>query len=120
MNDEILFVSKNGNSVRGTHHLLIRALTNISTALNRHITFALNNKNIYYTNFAASVIENNQTAIFEYISVNKPYVIRYKKQQLVLLAVRDNITGIHALLQRQLTGAFRRIHESLVNETVSS
>jgi tRNA splicing ligase len=64
------------------------------TELNKHITRSLKNE-VQYRELAQHLLSNNQTPIFEYISVDNPNVIRYPKQQLVLLAVRDNITGIY-------------------------
>lgn len=50
-------------------------------------------KNTNYVEFAKWCIENQLTPIFEYTSPNNKIVVRYEKDELVLLAVRHNITG---------------------------
>jgi RNA ligase len=50
-------------------------------------------KNTNYEKFAKWCIENQLTPIFEYTSPNNKIVVRYEKDELVLLAVRHNITG---------------------------
>jgi RNA ligase len=46
-----------------------------------------------YNPFAAWCIESGLTPIFEYTGPNNRIVVSYEKEELVLLAVRDNITG---------------------------
>jgi len=46
-----------------------------------------------YTDFAWLHIERNQTPIFEWCSRQQRIVLDYPEDQLVLLAIRDNITG---------------------------
>jgi len=46
-----------------------------------------------YEKFAKWCIKKQLTPIFEYTSPNNKIVVRYEKDELVLLAVRHNITG---------------------------
>lgn len=46
-----------------------------------------------YIDFANDMLKNNFTPIFEWISKKQKIVIEYEKDDLVLLAVRNNITG---------------------------
>jgi RNA ligase len=46
-----------------------------------------------YENFAMWCINNDMTPIFEYTSPNNRIVIQYEKEELILLAVRNNFTG---------------------------
>jgi T4 RnlA family RNA ligase len=47
----------------------------------------------HYTDFAWLHIERNQTTIFEWCSRQQKIVLDYPEDSLVLLAIRDNVTG---------------------------
>jgi RNA ligase len=47
----------------------------------------------HYTDFAWLHIERNQTTIFEWCSRQQKIVLDYPEDRLVLLAIRDNVTG---------------------------
>lgn len=51
------------------------------------------NKNENYVRFGKHCMENNLTPIFEYVAPDNKIVISYEKENLILLAVRDNFTG---------------------------
>jgi RNA ligase len=59
-------------------------------AMNAEIFIAKNRK---YQEFAKYCIENNLTPIFEWCSPKNQIVIYHKEDNLILLAVRNNITG---------------------------
>jgi len=48
-----------------------------------------------YEKFARECIRTGYTPIFEFISPNNQIVVRYKKEDLVLLAIRNNLTGYY-------------------------
>jgi len=47
------------------------------------------------TNFVDWCLENNITPIFEYVSPQNRIVLRYSQEELILLRLRDNLTGNH-------------------------
>jgi RNA ligase len=49
--------------------------------------------NTKYRDFAARCIEHQLTPIFEYVGPHNKVVLDYKEENMVLLAVRHNITG---------------------------
>jgi T4 RnlA family RNA ligase len=50
-------------------------------------------KNPKYNAFASNCLEQNKTPLFEFCSRKQKIVVDYPEDKLVLLAVRDNITG---------------------------
>jgi RNA ligase len=52
-------------------------------------------KNSRYSDFAKWCIDNRLTPTFEWTSPFNRIVVPYKKDELTLLAVRDNVTGIY-------------------------
>lgn len=59
------------------------------------------NKNSKYQNFANWCIENQLTPIFEWTSPNNKIVIGYEIDELVLLAVRKNVTGEYLKIHKK-------------------
>lgn len=59
------------------------------------------NKNSRYQNFANWCIENELTPIFEWTSPDNKIVIGYETDELVLLAVRKNITGEYLRIHKK-------------------
>lgn len=74
-----------GNEVRWMSKM---GLTSVSKQVEEYIE-----KNLKYNDFATWCIKQNTTPIFEYTSPNNKIVVHYDKDDLVLLAVRHNITG---------------------------
>lgn len=74
-----------GNDVRWMTKM---GITEVSAQAEKFIE-----KNTNYVEFAKWCIENQLTPIFEYTSPNNKIVVKYEKDELVLLAVRHNITG---------------------------
>lgn len=56
-----------------------------------------------YKNFLDVCSENNWTATFEYISPSNHIVIHYDQDELILTAIRDNITGNYVFNPDQMT-----------------
>lgn len=52
-------------------------------------------KNIKYRNFAAACIERGLTPIFEYVGPFNKVVLDYETENMILLAVRENVTGTY-------------------------
>lgn len=53
-----------------------------------------------YIDFFEEIKKLNLTAIFEYLDPNNPIVILYPKPELILLHVRDNITGEYVMIDK--------------------
>jgi RNA ligase len=64
-------------------------------AMNAEIFIA---KNPNYQQFAQYCIEHNLTPIFEWLSPKNQIVIHYSEDNLILLAIRHNITGTYISL----------------------
>ena len=45
--------------------------------------------------FVDYTLDNNLVAIFEYVAPHNRIVLRYNEEELILLKVRDNLTGKH-------------------------
>jgi hypothetical protein len=48
---------------------------------------------IRYKLFAEELLRSNRTPVFEFISRQHKRIVQYDKSDLILLAIRDNITG---------------------------
>jgi RNA ligase len=57
-------------------------------------------KNIKYKNFASWCIKEGLTPIFEWTSPFNQIVLPYEEENLTLLAVRDNVTGVYVSICR--------------------
>lgn len=98
-----LFVSRGGVVDPGEYICIVSHCNNsIYVALDRFISTTAHGA------FANYVISNNKTPIFEYVSKNFQSSVVYPEKQLILLAIRDNLTGnvfceliqfVHAVLR---------------------
>lgn len=62
----------------------------------------VNNSKIDYKSFVIDLIKNDMTPIFEFMSPQTRIVIDHKEENLVLLAVRQNRTGIYYRYENML------------------
>lgn len=52
-------------------------------------------KNLKYEQFASACIDRGLTAIFEYVGPHNKVVLDYETENMILLAVRENVSGIY-------------------------
>lgn len=103
-------------------------ITTVSMQAEVHVA-----NNRAYTDMAEKCQQENQTAIFEWCSRSQRIVVDYPQDRLVLIAVRDNITGEYASYdQLEALGDYYKIPvvktragtaanmESLIDETRAS
>jgi hypothetical protein len=67
---------------------MLHTYTTISTVLDMYL------QHTNHIAFADHIISQNKTPIFEFISSNFQFTVHYKEPSLVLLAIRDNLTGV--------------------------
>jgi hypothetical protein len=87
VNGQICFLTRTGTADTGTNTVVTEIYT-FWLALNRYL------HTTNHASFADHLISQNKTPIFEYISKSQgSNVIKYPENLLILLGIRDNVTG---------------------------
>lgn len=102
-NEHIALLKMDGSMIRPIPYksgwqLATRAgVTDVSEQATQLLESFPEHRRHQYKNFIHNCIQDGKTPIFEFISRENRIVIDYPEPDLVLLAVRDNVTGIYTL-----------------------
>ena len=77
-------------------------ITDMSPAIEAYVDQA----RAHYRSFCEYMIDINHTPIFEYVSRDNRIVLDYKEQNLILLGIRNNLTGNYISYKQQIIYAY--------------